>query len=163
MGPVQQLDDLAVDAARGDADLVPPAPLLLRRSQGRDEGTLLKPELRPHLRAEVGGDLRRRAIAPGDAPLLSERRKLLGVRDGIPGGRAVLADVPENPSDLATVVAMGSRARGDCPGQVARHDQMGVRAAGPHLRPLAERIDAAGPHVADIAAQPQIAEPAKGL
>ena len=61
------------------------------------------------------------------------------------------------------MIAVRGRARRHRAGQVARHNQVGIRAASPHLRPLAERIDAARPHVADVAAQAQLAEPAQGL
>jgi len=163
MSAVEQFDDLAVYAAGGDADLVPLPALLLGSAQHGNERAFLEPELRSHLRAEVGGDLPNRAVAPGDAPLLRQRRQSSGVRDAVPGGSAVLTDIPKNSRDLAPVVAVGSGAGGHRAGQVARHNQVGVRPASSHLRPLAERIDAARPHVADVAAQAEISEPAQGL
>ena len=64
MGAVQQLDDLAVDAARGDADFVPLAALLLGRALHWNEGAFLEPELRrPSSRRG-----RRRSARRGDGP-----------------------------------------------------------------------------------------------
>jgi hypothetical protein len=40
---------------------------------------------------------------------------------------------------------------------------VGIGAAGSHLGPFAERIDAARPHVTDIAAQAQVSESTQGL
>ena len=78
-------------------------------------------------------------------------------------GLAMAGRVAQGLHHLAPVVAVRRGAAGHRPSQVAGHDQVGIGAAGSHLRPFAERIDAARPHVTDIAAQAQVSESAERL
>ncbi len=160
VGAVQQLDDLAVDAARRDAQLVPARALLFGRAQQRERAGL--PARRtgrhraarsPAICAAIG-----RAATPHSAASAFSFSGLRRV-----AGRGAVAARTENLDNLAPVVAVRGRARGNRAGQVAGHDQVGIGAAGSDLGAFAEGIDAARPHVADVAAQPQLAEPAEGL
>jgi hypothetical protein len=156
---VQQLDDFAVDAARRDAHLLPSPALFLGGAQRRDERAFLQAELRSHTSGQVRRHLAlvrladSRPIRP-PAPSASP-----GWRWHIPK-RSRLAPHLHH---FAPMVAVRRRAARHRARQVAGHDQVRIGAARSHLRPFAERIDAARPHVADIAAQPELAEPAERL
>ena len=152
---VEQLDDVAVDAARRDPHLLPTPPLLLGRALERNQRAVLQAELRSHAVGQVGG--RRHA------PFGQQRRKPLRIGDGVSRSGSALGRAAEDLHHFAAVIAVRRGAACHSARQVPGHDQVRIGAARSHLRALAEGIDATRPHVADVAAEPQLAEAAQRL
>ena len=161
VGAVHHLGGFAVDSPRGDPQPAPDLLALGRRALEQGELLLARAVFLGHGIGELGGDLVRLLAVQLDPELDRHALELLDVAQPVAGGR-VHGHLAEDLDQVAAVIRVRGGAGGDHAAQVARHHDVGIRAAHPALGAFAERIDTAGSHDADAAAQPHLAETAIG-
>ena len=154
---VHDLDDLAVDGARGEPQLAPLGLPLGGRALGVDDVAVRLAELLERDVGDVEGDLVDLAAAGGDAQVPGHGVQLLLVLDLVAGGLAG-GDGAQRHRHVAAVVGVGGHAAGHLAGEVARGDgaHVGAADAGLLLGVLAD--EAAGAHRADAAAGAGLAD-----
>ena len=150
---VEDLDDLAVDAARGHALFLPDLLALGRRRREVAQLTALLAELADRLVRDVERDFLDRAALGRDAVLGGHRVQLRLVADFVALGLAQ-PDCLQRERQVAAVIRVGGRAGSDRARQVACSDRVDGRAADAHLPVLGQ---AARPHVAVLAADARLA------
>ena len=162
VGAVHDLDDLAVDAARVDAQLLPQFDALCRRAAGELDGAFLLAKLGVGGAGQIQGDL---FLAPalGLDAVLGRQRVQLGLVLDLVAAALALGGQEQRVGDVAPVVRVGGRAGGDHADQVAGDDDVGRRSADAQFGPIVLKgTDAAGAHVAVAAADAQLAKAALG-
>ena len=154
---VHDLDDLAVDGARGDAQLAPLGLPLGGRALGVDDVAVRLAELGQRDVGDVEGDLVDLAAAGGDAQVPGHGVQLLLVLDLVARGLAG-GDGAQRHRHVAAVVGVGGHAAGHLAGEVARGDGAHVGAADAGLLFSVLADEAAGAHRADAAAGAGLAD-----
>ena len=150
---VQDLDHLAVNAARGHALLLPDRLAFGRRDREIAQLAALLAELADRFVGDVEGDLLDRAPLGRDAVLGRDRVELGLIADFVALSFAQ-PDGLQGEGQIAAMVGVRGRSSGDGARQVACGDGLHGRAADAHLPVLGQT---ARPHVAVLAADAGLA------
>ena len=157
VGAVHDLDDLAVDGARRQAELLPERLALRRRPPRVDDLAVGLAELGQGDVGDVEGDLVDVATAGGDAEVAGDGHELLLVLDGVAGGLAE-GDGAQRHRHVAAVVGVRRDAARDLAREVARGDGRQVGAAQARLALGVLAHQTARAHAADAAAGARFAD-----
>ncbi|VTR69622.1 hypothetical protein DESC_760048 [Desulfosarcina cetonica] len=162
VGAVHHLGCLAVNAARGDIELLPDLAPLLGCARDQLDLLLAHAIIFHHSIGQFSGNGQGRLAFRGHAVLGGHAFQFLLVADRVAQGAAV-GHPGQDFHQIAAVVRVSGSTGSNHATEVAGHDDVGIGAANAGLGAFTKGIDPAGSHHADAAGKAHVAEPALGL